>query len=109
MKRSLLRVSVFVLVLAAVGAGSTSASLPRAKQVAVREALRLLAAYVPPHGAVRLRHLPTGDHLPLSTPGRIFGKHVDRHRVWLVHASVSDVEAYIQARLRGVTVRASSP
>jgi hypothetical protein len=42
MKRFLLRASVFVLVLAAVGAGSTSASLPRAKPAALREALRPL-------------------------------------------------------------------
>ena len=72
------------------------------KPRAAHEAQRLLDAYVPPPGAVRLHTLPKGDRLSQRIPGRLFGKRVDRHRYWLVHAPVSAIEASLQdAKLHG--------
>src|SRR5581483_7597971 len=101
MKRLLLPTSALVLVLTACGAGHVSAPrvthvagrqhtlAPHTKSAAAKEAQALLAAFRPPHGAVPLQRLPAGYHWPLKDPGQgIYGKRVDRHRLWRVHDSV---------------------
>ncbi len=73
---------------------------PKAR--AERKAQRLLETYVPPRGSVRLHAVPKANHLPQRIPGTLLGKRVDRHRFWLVHASVQSIESSFQdVRLRG--------
>lgn len=102
MKRLLLPALVFGLVFAAVGAPSPAGTLSlSAKASAERKAQRLLRAYVPPKGAVRINAVPKGEHLPASSFGGIFGQRVLRHRIWLVHLPASTFVGYFYRRLRG--------
>jgi len=98
MKRLLLVGSLLALVCAASG----SASRPLTKQAAAtREALRMLDAYPLPPGAVRLRAVPKGDHVPGSGGGSLLGKFVVRHRLWLVHLPVKSFVRYFFHRIHG--------
>lgn len=74
---------------------------PHTKAAATREANRLLDAYVPPQGAVRLTAVPKGEHSPPGAAGGIFGKIVKRHRLWLVHLPTKAFMRYIHHRLHG--------
>jgi hypothetical protein len=87
-----------VLVCAAAG----SAAPAGVKARAAREAQRLLDAYVPPPGAVRLHVAPKGNQLSQRGSWSLVGKRVERRRFWRVHAPVKAIEASLQdARLRG--------
>jgi hypothetical protein len=66
------------------------------KPKAEAEAQRLLDAYLPPLGAVRIQAAPKGSHLSRRIPGNLFGKRVDRHSYWLVHAPVRAIEKSFQ-------------
>lgn len=96
MKRLILVGVVLALVCAAGG----SASSPGAKASAVREAQRLLDAYVPPPGAVPLDAVQHGERLPVRIP-EILGKRIDRHRLWRVPATVGKIAATFEAPLPG--------
>lgn len=112
MKRLLFPACAFVLVLSAFGASSPAAtSSPRAS--AAREAQRLLDAYVPPQGAVRIKAVPKGDHVRGGGAGAIFGSRVVRHRLWLVHLPAKAFVRYFfhtasrvgtRSRIRACTV-----
>jgi hypothetical protein len=99
MKRLVLAGAVLALLCAA--GGTASARAPSPKPRAAREAQRLLDAYVPPKGAVRLRALPKGVDLSFRIPGSLVGKRLDRHRFWHVPASVDAIAGSFPAKLRG--------
>ncbi len=101
MKRLLFPACAFLVSLAFCAALPAATSSPHASASAVRGAQRLLDAYVPPQGAVRLKAVPKGDHLPGGGAGRIFGKRVVRHRLWLVHLPAKAFVGYFFHRLHG--------
>jgi hypothetical protein len=102
MKRFLLPALVLVLVLAAVGAASPAAtSSARGRASAERKAQRLLNAYVPPQGAVRLHAVPKGEHVLASGAGGTIGERVVRHRLWYVHLPAKAFVRLFFHRLHG--------
>lgn len=74
---------------------------PHTKAAAKREAQRLLAAFVPPPGAVRIKAVPKGDHPPVTGTGGILGTSVKLHRLWLVHLPAKFFVRYFFHRLHG--------
>ena len=89
------------VVLALVCAAGGSASSPGGQASAARGAQRLLDAYVPPKGAVRLKAVPKGEHSPPGAAGGTLGKSARRHRLWLVHLPARSLQKYFYRRLRG--------
>src|SRR6478672_9382153 len=81
---------------------SVQAIAARREQAALREAKRLLRAFVPPSGAHRIPQ-PKGYGGPLRWSGPWpLAEVVDVHRFWSVHQSFDAVVAYIHAhRPRG--------